>query len=199
MYAYSVNTTKTANVVPKDRAHTSKNRQGKAKADASKGNRVEAQDRKSASVRTHGGKPALVSACLLGEPCRYDGNSNPSQAVCALASSHILVPACPEQLGGLPTPRVPSEIQPDGRVVDKHGADRTSAFASGAQQAVEIARTHKCTWAILKANSPSCGVHAVYDGSFEGILVPGQGIAAAALRAAGLELFDEADIREELL
>ena len=73
-------------------------------------------------------EPVLVSACLLGEPCRYDGRSVPCQAVIALAEEFELVPVCPEQLGGLPTPRTPSEVQPDGRVVDREGVDRTVEF-----------------------------------------------------------------------
>lgn len=135
----------------------------------------------------------LVSACLLGEPCRYDGKSMPCASVIALGRSHELVPVCPEQLGGLPTPRTPSEIQPDGRVVDRAGIDRTAAFRSGAEAALSIARTHGCTQAILKANSPSCGVHRVYDGSFTSTLTDGQGIAAALLCEAGIGVFDEFD------
>lgn len=135
-----------------------------------------------------------VSACLLGEPCRYDGAAMPCEAVCGLAEAFDLVPVCPEQLGGLPTPRTPSEIQPDGRVVDSAGVDRTEAFRFGARKAVEIARERGCVCAVLKARSPSCGVHQVYDGSFTGALVPGEGVAAAEFRRAGLKCFDEADV-----
>ena len=133
----------------------------------------------------------MVSACLLGEACRYDGASVPCAAVIALGERYALVPVCPEQLGGLPTPRTPSEIQPDGRVVDKEGADRSVEFARGAHAAVEIARAHGCKRAILKAKSPSCGVRGVYDGSFTGTLVAGEGMAAAALRRAGVLVSDE--------
>ena len=133
----------------------------------------------------------LVSACLLGEPCRYDGASVPCEGIIGLAGVHELVPVCPEQLGGLPTPRVPSEIQADGRVVDQNGVDRTDAFKLGAEKAVEVARAHGCTHAILKARSPSCGVCEVYDGSFTGVLVEGEGIAARALRETGVHLLDE--------
>ena len=130
----------------------------------------------------------LVSACLLGEPCRYDGRSVPSAEVVALGETYELVPACPEQLGGLSTPRVPCELQPDGRVLDRDGADRTDAFRAGAAAAVEIARSHGCARAILKENSPSCGAKAVYDGTFSGRIVPGEGVAAAALRRAGISV-----------
>lgn len=139
--------------------------------------------------------PILVSACLLGEPCRYDARSVPCDAVRTLGRDHELVPVCPEQLGGLPTPRIPSEIQPDERVADREGNDRTDAFLAGAQAALRIAREHGCRKAILKAKSPSCGVHEVYDGSFSGIVIPGQGITAALLADAGLEIVDETQVR----
>ncbi len=130
----------------------------------------------------------LVSACLLGEPCRYDGRSVPCQAVIALAEEFELVPVCPEQLGGLPTPRTPSEVQPDGRVVDREGVDRTAEFQAGARATLAIAREHGCKCAILKENSPSCGSSCIYDGSFTGTLVPGEGVTAALLREVGIEV-----------
>lgn len=136
----------------------------------------------------------LVSACLLGEPCRYDGKSQPCEAVRALNSAYNLIPICPEQLGGLPTPRTPSEIQSDGRVLDQMGVDRTPSFHRGAQAALETARQFGCTRAILKAKSPSCGVHEIYDGFFSGTVVPGQGVTAAALAQAGLQIADENDM-----
>ena len=95
---------------------------------------------------------------------------------------------CPEQLGGLPTPRVPAEIQPDGRVVDAAGTDRTAAFEAGAREVLRIAQERGCTRAILKEKSPSCGVHLVYDGTFSGALVPGMGKAAALLAASGIDV-----------
>lgn len=133
----------------------------------------------------------LVSACLLGEPCRYDGKALPCEEVMALAATHDLVPACPEVLGGLPTPRTPSEITANGRVVDREGNDRTAAFASGACTTVEVAQENNCSRAILKSRSPSCGVDQIYDGTFTGTIIPGEGFAAAALRSAGLQLADE--------
>lgn len=137
---------------------------------------------------TNRGMPILVSACLLGEPCRYDAKGQPCDAVIALADTHELVPVCPEVLGGLPTPRVPSEIQPDGRVVDAAGTDRTAAFEAGASEALRIAQEHGCTRAILKQNSPSCGTQLVYDGTFSGTLVPGRGKTAALLSEAGIDV-----------
>lgn len=133
----------------------------------------------------------LVSACLLGEPCRYDGKSQPCTTVMALEAEYDLVPICPEVLGGLPTPRTPSEIKPDGRVLDRDGNDRTEAFESGADIAVMIAKKHGCRRAILKSKSPSCGVHEIYDGTFTGTLKAGRGIAAARLAEAGIILQDE--------
>ena len=138
--------------------------------------------------------PILVSACLLGEPCRYDGKAQPCPAVIEMAKNHELVPICPEQLGGLPTPRTPSEIQADGRVIDANGIDRTMAFETGAREALRIAREHGCKRAILKENSPSCGVHRIYDGTFTGTLVPGMGIAAALLAKEGMDVSSDSDI-----
>ena len=138
----------------------------------------------------------LVSACLLGEACRYDGRSVPCRAVMALAESCELVPVCPEQLGGLPTPRTPSEIQPDGRVVDREGVDRTEAFLAGGRLALATALDRGCTRAILKENSPSCGSRCVYDGTFSGRLVSGEGITARILREAGLPVLSEESVEE---
>lgn len=139
------------------------------------------------------GKPILVSACLLGTACRYDGASVPCAEVIELADAYEFVPVCPEQLGGLPTPRTPSEIQPDGRVVDRAGEDRTTAFAAGAHETLSIALEHGCRIGILKSRSPSCGVRQIYDGTFSGKLVPGQGVTASLLSDAGITLLDETD------
>ena len=144
-----------------------------------------------ASASAASNESILVSACLLGEACRYDGKSQPCDAVRALANTYELVPVCPEQLGGLPTPRIPSEVQRDGRVVDRAGIDRTLEFESGARETVALARKHDCTRAILKAKSPSCGTREIYDGTFTGTLIPGRGVAAQALLAAGIALADE--------
>lgn len=132
----------------------------------------------------------LVSACLLGCACRYDGGSKPCAAVRALAARHTLIPVCPEIYGGLPTPRTPCEIVGD-RVLSKDGADRTDAYRRGASEALRLAGALGCRAALLKARSPACGSGEVYDGSFSGTLTAGDGVAAAALRAAGIAVFGE--------
>ena len=138
-------------------------------------------------------EPVLVSACLLGTACRYDGASMPCPTVIGLADTLDLIPVCPEQLGGLPTPRTPSEIQPDGHVVDRAGEYRTAAFVAGAHEALRIAREQGCNIGILKSRSPSCGVRQIYDGTFSGKLIPGQGVTAFLLADAGITLLDETD------
>lgn len=137
-----------------------------------------------------------VSACLLGTPCRYDGRAKPCEAarhLCELPGVTV-VPVCPEAAGGLPAPRTPSEIVGSGadrRVVDPQGTDRTDAFRRGAQKTLELVREVGCTVAVLKSKSPSCGIGRVYDGSFSGQLVTGNGVAAEALLAAGVAAIDE--------
>ena len=135
----------------------------------------------------------LVSACLRGLRCRYDGRSKPNAAVLALGEKHTLVPCCPEQLGGLPTPRSPAEWQGD-RIVNKAGADVTAQYLRGGEEAVKLARTLGCEAAVLKERSPACGSREIYDGSFSGILVPGEGSAARALRAAGIPVYGESKL-----
>ena len=132
----------------------------------------------------------LISACLVGENCKYNGGNNalPSETLAALRSRFELVPVCPEQLGGLPTPRVPSERR-GARVVNREGADVTEAFRRGAEQALRIAEQTGCRRALLKSNSPSCGSGSIYDGSFSGRLTAGDGVAAALLKHSGIEVF----------
>ena len=134
----------------------------------------------------------LVSRCLLGEPCRYDGRSKPNPAVMALEEEgHRLIPICPEVDGGLDTPRPPAEVQPDGRVVNAAGVDVTAQYRRGAELALETAREYGCTAAILKAKSPSCGDRQIYDGTFSRRLIPGRGVAAKLLSGAGLRVVNE--------
>ena len=140
----------------------------------------------------------LVSACLLGACCRYDGGSKPCPEILALADSHALIPVCPEQLGGLPTPRPPAEIQSDGRVVNNRGEDVTAAYEKGAAEALRLCRLLRCDAAVLKARSPSCGCESVYDGSFTGALIPGRGVAAQCLLDAGVPVFSEENFEESL-
>ena len=134
----------------------------------------------------------LISACLLGEPCRYDGASKPLRGgqLEALLRDHTLIPVCPEQLGGLPTPRTPSERQGD-RVVMRDGTDVTDEYARGAALACALARQCGADCAVLKARSPSCGSGAIYDGTFTGTLTPGDGVTAAAVKALGLPVYTE--------
>lgn len=137
----------------------------------------------------------LVSACLLGEAVRYDGRDNRVDAVLALAEHYILVPFCPEVEGGLPIPRIPAEIV-GGRVVNRAGEDVTAAFVKGAEAAVALCRREGVTRAVLKSRSPSCGKSSIYDGTFQGVLKKGQGVAAALLEGAGVTLYDEEDCEE---
>ncbi len=135
----------------------------------------------------------LVSACLLGTACRYDGKSKQYPLIDELCRRHQVVPVCPEQLGGLPTPRVPAERQGE-RVVTKDGRDVTEAYLRGAQQALELARKLGCTVAVLKEKSPSCGSGRIYDGSFTGTLTDGWGTAAQLLQNAGLRVLGESEL-----
>ena len=135
-------------------------------------------------------KRYVGSACLAGEPCRYDGGCSPCAAVVELVRSGEALPVCPEVLGGLPTPRVPSERRGE-RVVAKDGTDVTRAFVRGAEEALRLAREQGCTVAVLKARSPSCGSGEIYDGTFTGVRVPGEGVFARLAREAGLRVESE--------
>lgn len=142
-----------------------------------------------------GSLPALlVSACLLGIECNHRGGASPSAAVSALAATHRLVPICPETAGGLATPRVAAERQSEGRVFTVDGEEVTDAYERGAQHAVQVALAAGARRAVLKARSPSCGCHQVYDGSFTRRCVDGEGVTAAALRRAGIDAVDEEDV-----
>lgn len=134
----------------------------------------------------------LVSACLLGERCRYDGQACESPGVRALGKRFELIPVCPEVLGGLAIPRLPAERR-GLRVVRSDGADVSAAFRLGAERTLAVARERNVAAAILKSRSPSCGVGRIYDGTFSGRLRDGDGITAEWLRCAGIPLFDEND------
>ena len=137
----------------------------------------------------------LVSKCLAGEPCRYDGGDNLVPEIRALVERGEAIAVCPEVLGGLPTPRTPSEIQTDGHVLNKESEDVTEAFLRGAERAMEICRENDCTAAILKARSPSCGKDVIYDGSFTGTRVAGNGVFAQMLLNAGIPVVTEEEYR----
>lgn len=135
-----------------------------------------------------------MSACLLGVRCNHEGEANTSADVVALGAAFRLVPVCPETAGGLPTPRVAAELQPDGRVVSGDGSDVTDAYQRGAAHAVRLAGAMGARGAVLKARSPSCGCDEIYDGSFTRVRVAGEGVTARALREAGLKVTSEDDI-----
>jgi len=137
----------------------------------------------------------LISACLLGCCCRYDGASKPQPWVEALAQKHTLVPVCPEQMGGLPTPRTPSERVGD-KVLMRDGTDVTAQYRRGAEEALRLYGLFGCDGALLKARSPSCGVGVVYDGSFSGTLIPGDGVTAELLKRHGIPVWTEEDIEQ---
>ena len=143
----------------------------------------------------------IISACLTGCECRYDGKSCLDEKGVEMLRNRKAIPVCPEQLGGLPTPRPPAEIVGgdgfdvlDGRarVVDREGRDVTEAFLKGAREALKIAQAAGARRAILKENSPSCGSSFVYDGTFSGKKVPGVGVTAALFIRNGIEVQSEA-------
>ena len=135
----------------------------------------------------------IVSACLLGENCKYSGGNNYSEKVIRFLEGHEVIPVCPEVLGGLPTPRVPAEIV-DGVVTNAQGVSVDREFRLGAEKALEIARREQAELAILQSRSPSCGTKQIYDGTFSGQKIPGQGIFAAMLKNAGIPILDLEDI-----
>lgn len=142
----------------------------------------------------------LCSACLLGIRCRWDGEIKPNEKIIELAKKEILIPVCPEQLGGLPTPRVPQEIQGcsgeeildgKGRVKNKNGKDVTKEFIRGAGEVLKIAKLFDIKEFIGKSKSPSCGYGKTYDGSFTGRLINGNGVAAALLKRNGIKVISD--------
>ncbi len=135
----------------------------------------------------------LISACLMGVHCRYDGGGKQLSGLDELMRLAQLVPICPEIMGGLPTPRTPAERLGD-RVKMRDGTDVTEAFHHGAQEACHLARLYGARLALLKERSPSCGSGMVYDGSFSGRVVPGWGVAGELLRESGLEVYGESGL-----
>lgn len=129
----------------------------------------------------------IVSACLAGIPCRYDGRSSPNPEVMALLKAGKAIPVCPEQLGGLATPREPMELS-GGRAKTSKGKDYTEQLKRGSEAAAQLAKIIGATEAILRENSPSCGVEKIYDGTFSGTLSPGEGLCTKRLRELGLKV-----------
>lgn len=150
----------------------------------------------------------LISACLLGYPCKYSGQSNFRPRLLDALEKEILLPICPEMLGGLPVPRPPCEIAGgtaadvfSGRnhacVLDRQGNDCSRAFVEGACTALKIAKNAHIKRAILKKNSPSCGCGTVYDGTFQGKVIPGNGMTAELFLQNGIEVMDEETYQRE--
>jgi uncharacterized protein YbbK (DUF523 family) len=137
----------------------------------------------------------LCSACLLGVTCRYDGKRPPDARVIDLMDTELLIPVCPEQLGGLTTPRERAEIR-DGQVVTESGRDVTAEFQRGAEEVLKIAKLLGVERAILKQRSPSCGCGKIFDGTFAHKLKDGDGITAKLLKEHGIEVISEEDLPE---
>ena len=135
----------------------------------------------------------LVSACLLGVSCRYDGQSKSYPLIDELCRRHQVVPVCPEIMGGLPTPRTPAERQ-GKQVVTKVGADVTAQYLRGAEETLRLAQRLGCAVAVLKERSPSCGSGKIYDGTFTGTLTAGDGVTAELLVAHGIPVYGESQI-----
>ncbi|MBR5301559.1 MAG: DUF523 domain-containing protein [Clostridia bacterium] len=135
----------------------------------------------------------MVSACLLGENCKYSGGNNRDERVLAFLEGHEVFPVCPEVMGGLPTPRPPAEIV-GSEVINKEGISVDREYRLGAQMALEIAQKEKIDLAILQSRSPSCGVKQIYDGTFSGTKIPGSGILAGQLIRHGFAVLDREDV-----
>ncbi|NLG93509.1 MAG: DUF523 domain-containing protein [Clostridiales bacterium] len=144
----------------------------------------------------------LVSSCLAGIPCRYDGKSCTNPKIAELVKQGRAIPVCPEQLAGLPVPRACCEIVADKngkkKVMSANGKDLTKEFEDGAQKALRIAKENGITKAVLKSKSPSCGCGCIYDGTFSGKVIPGNGIAAQLFLENGIEVLteNEADMQK---
>ena len=137
----------------------------------------------------------MVSACLLGENCKYSGGNNRDERVLAFLKGHEVIPVCPEVMGGLPTPRQPAEIV-HGEVINREGVSVDDEYRLGAKVALDIAMREKIDLAILQSRSPSCGVKQIYDGTFSRRKIDGQGLLARALKERGISLMDAEDVPE---
>jgi uncharacterized protein YbbK (DUF523 family) len=143
----------------------------------------------------------LVSGCLLGINCKYNGGNNKSEKLMNILDRYGFIPVCPEQLGGMTTPRKPNELieQKEGRldsifVADKEGKDNTEHFIRGGEETLNIAKKFNIKYAILKERSPSCGSNFIYDGTFSGVIVPGMGVTAKLLTENGIKVYSEEQI-----
>lgn len=140
-------------------------------------------------------EPILVSACLLGVNCKYSGGNNLCPAVATLQETYTLIPVCPEQLGGLPTPR-PAAERRENSVINNEGTDVTSQFQRGAEEALKLGKMLGCSKAVLKSRSPSCGCGQIYDGTFSGTRIAGDGVTAQLLKRNGFTILSEEDFPE---
>ncbi|TKG90377.1 DUF523 domain-containing protein [Puteibacter caeruleilacunae] len=141
----------------------------------------------------------IVSACLAGIKCRYDGNANLIEEIRELVESGKAIPLCPEVMGGLPTPRKSCEIIKEDnelKIVNTEGEDCTKVFQEGAQKTAAIAKIVGAEYAILKQRSPSCGYGKIYDGTFSGKIIPGKGFTATLLEEQGVKIFTEENFEE---
>ena len=135
----------------------------------------------------------LISGCLLGLKCRYDAKEKKLPEIEKLIEIYNLIPVCPEQLGGLPTPRIPAE-RVNNKVVNQAGVDVTKEYQLGAEEALKVAKLYNCKKAILKEKSPSCGCGKIYGGTFSKNLIVGNGVTADLLLKNGIEIFGESKI-----
>lgn len=142
----------------------------------------------------------IVSACLLGEACKWCGGSNRDERVIALCAGRDVIPVCPEVAGGLPVPRLPSEIR-GGTVVNREGESVDETFRTGAARCLAACEGRGAACAVLKARSPSCGVGEIYDGTFSGTLTAGDGVFAALLKERGIPVLteNETDLARRIL
>ncbi|SEL77601.1 Uncharacterized conserved protein YbbK, DUF523 family [Butyrivibrio sp. ob235] len=137
----------------------------------------------------------MVSACLLGQDCKYNGGNNYCDKVASFLEGHEVIPVCPEVEGGLPVPRIPCEIV-DGIVTNKQGESKDKEFRAGAEKCLQKAIAEKVDLVILQSRSPSCGVKQIYDGSFSGRLIEGQGVFAELLNKHGIKTMDSSELLE---
>ncbi len=138
-------------------------------------------------------KKILVSACLYGNSCRYKGDNCKNDKIAELGKDNIIIPVCPEQLGGLPTPRHPAERVGD-KLISDIGVDVTEEYSRGADFVVEIATKNAVDYCVMKANSPACGKGIIYDGTFTGNKRSGNGLATERLLKAGFTVYTEDEI-----
>ena len=135
----------------------------------------------------------LVSACLAGFSCRYNGGNHEDAKIVQLVKEGKALPVCPEQLGGLTTPRNPAEMTKDGRVLTEKGEDVTKQFILGAEETLRLCRLYSCRVAILKSLSPSCGSGQIYDGTFKKNIIEGDGLTAKLLKKNGIQVLTESE------